>query len=495
MNRLGCCFLEKRIQHARVQHRVQHEDRIHEMVNDAFGIGDRIEPEQNLEEDPNEEARVRLLSIKSDWNIAQSAMDSMVDLLGELVNLELNIPQNFYQAKKLVSKLGLSYNKIHCCINGYMLFYKNDAELENCKFCGHARYKRTLGGKMVSIKAMHYLPLIPRLKRLYASMSSASHMKWHHENRRPPGVLSHPSDGEAWKHFDRTYPDFASEPRNITSDGSGDRVGPDKNSKSNTKKKSWTPKNPNDVPGKLSSQPQMHTSSSGRFYVPFGTGNPVDYHGPRKQRQVCTSYAPHIFRPPTDIGTSRLSSDIYSPFSEPWVLQRVASTSESAPPPPPPPVADDTDTHLVGLVSGDKDMRSRVFIEPDGSMHTRNVAQWLLKETKELDRGPTQLEIFRRTHLLKKTNESDPEVWVKPRAENANAEAVDGVQLAAMSQQITDLSRAFAQSVAQNKVMSKTVKDLKKQVVSMSRRRHRSPFLDSSSKEETESDEFVDTTP
>ncbi|XP_060194944.1 uncharacterized protein LOC132624136 [Lycium barbarum] len=40
-------------------------------------------------------------------------------------------------------------------------------------------------------------------------------MRWHSENRRTPGVLCHPSDGEAWKHFDRTYPDFASEPRNI----------------------------------------------------------------------------------------------------------------------------------------------------------------------------------------------------------------------------------------------------------------------------------------
>ena len=142
-------------------------------------------------------------------------MDSMVGLLSELVNPELNIPQNFYQAKKLVSKLGLSYNRIHCCINGCMLFYKNDVELENCKFCGHSRYKRTPGEKMISIKAMHYLPLIPRLKRFYASMSSAPYMKWHHENRRPPGILSHPSDGEAWKHFDRTYLDFASEPRNI----------------------------------------------------------------------------------------------------------------------------------------------------------------------------------------------------------------------------------------------------------------------------------------
>ncbi|KAM3238492.1 hypothetical protein P3L10_013524 [Capsicum annuum] len=213
--------------------------RIGFMVNDAFGIGDGMESERNLE-DPNEEARgfyqnseeathplcegslhsalsvaVRLMSIKSDWNVAQAAMDSMVSLLGKLVNPELNIPQNFYQAKKLVSKLGLSYSRIDCCINGCMLFYKNDAELENCKFYGHARYKRTPGGKMVSIKAMHYLPLIPRLKRLYASMSSTPHMKWHHENKRPPGVLSHPLDGEAWKHFDRTYPDFVSELRNV----------------------------------------------------------------------------------------------------------------------------------------------------------------------------------------------------------------------------------------------------------------------------------------
>jgi len=62
---------------------------------------------------------------------------------------------------------------------------------------------------------MHYLPLIPRLKRLYASMSSAPHMRWHYENRREPRVLCHPSDGEAWKHFDKMYPEFASEPTNV----------------------------------------------------------------------------------------------------------------------------------------------------------------------------------------------------------------------------------------------------------------------------------------
>ena len=62
---------------------------------------------------------------------------------------------------------------------------------------------------------MHYFPLIPRLQRLYASRSSASHMRWHHEYRREDGVLCHPSDGEAWKQFDQLHHDFASEPRNV----------------------------------------------------------------------------------------------------------------------------------------------------------------------------------------------------------------------------------------------------------------------------------------
>jgi len=40
-------------------------------------------------------------------------------------------------------------------------------------------------------------------------------MRWHHEHKRPPGVMAHPSDSEAWKHLDASYPSFAAEPRNV----------------------------------------------------------------------------------------------------------------------------------------------------------------------------------------------------------------------------------------------------------------------------------------
>ena len=62
---------------------------------------------------------------------------------------------------------------------------------------------------------MHYLPLIPRLRRLYASKRTVVHMRWHYEHCQESGVLRHPSDGLAWKHFDQKYPNFAAEPRNI----------------------------------------------------------------------------------------------------------------------------------------------------------------------------------------------------------------------------------------------------------------------------------------
>ncbi|XP_019251004.1 PREDICTED: uncharacterized protein LOC109229914 [Nicotiana attenuata] len=157
---------------------------MHEIVSNAFGIHPGVQSQQNIDESPNDKTKhfyelleaasrplykdsihselslaVRLLTIKSDWNISQAAMNAIIGLMGE--------------------------------------------EVTNAK------------AKKVPIKRMHYLPIIPRLKRLYASMSSAPHMRWHRENRRAPGVLCHPSDGEAWKHFDRMYPDFSNEPRNV----------------------------------------------------------------------------------------------------------------------------------------------------------------------------------------------------------------------------------------------------------------------------------------
>jgi len=62
---------------------------------------------------------------------------------------------------------------------------------------------------------MFYFPIIPRLQRLYASMESASQMRWHFENRKDDELLRHPCDGEAWNHFDKIYPNSACDPWHV----------------------------------------------------------------------------------------------------------------------------------------------------------------------------------------------------------------------------------------------------------------------------------------
>jgi len=49
---------------------------------------------------------------------------------------------------------------------------------------------------------------------MFASMQTAQPMTWHDENNIQ-GMVRHPSDGQAWKHFDRKHPSFTSDPHNV----------------------------------------------------------------------------------------------------------------------------------------------------------------------------------------------------------------------------------------------------------------------------------------
>ena len=62
---------------------------------------------------------------------------------------------------------------------------------------------------------MYYFPIGERLMRLFESKTTAEYMTWHWDFHRNEGVMIHPSDSEAWKHFDIMHPEFAREPRNV----------------------------------------------------------------------------------------------------------------------------------------------------------------------------------------------------------------------------------------------------------------------------------------
>ncbi|XP_015160874.1 uncharacterized protein [Solanum tuberosum] len=159
----------------------------------------------------------RMLNIKIENNMSQRGYNQMMQLLKEALPEDNMVLDSYYQTKKLVRSLGLPVEKIDCCESGCMLYWGDDEHLTCCTFCGHERYKHRVGSrkrKLVPYKKMYYFPLIPRLQRLYAP-ATATDMRWHHEHTKEDGVMRHPSDSKAWKHFNETHHFFAVEPRNV----------------------------------------------------------------------------------------------------------------------------------------------------------------------------------------------------------------------------------------------------------------------------------------
>ncbi|XP_057997364.1 uncharacterized protein LOC131176329 [Hevea brasiliensis] len=139
----------------------------------------------------------RLLNIKSEFNMSENCYNRILLLLKELLTEDAKLPNDYYRTKQIVAKLGL----IDVCNTGYILYYKHNKDRRDCPKCGHPRYKpsRISDGKQKDIpyKVLRYFPLTPRLQRLYMSTKTVEHMRWHWKTHRAPGVMSHPSDGDA----------------------------------------------------------------------------------------------------------------------------------------------------------------------------------------------------------------------------------------------------------------------------------------------------------
>ncbi|XP_038975417.1 uncharacterized protein LOC120106535 [Phoenix dactylifera] len=216
------------------------------MVMEVMGPEEELHlgsaPEANHEEEPNKDAAdfysllkdaevplwegckkhsklsaiSQLLNCKSKFNMSISCYDRIMKIVKNMLPESEKLPPDFYQSKKMLRKLGLKYTSIDVCENNCMLFYKETENLIECTICGHLRYKlrRNDGGgrrKDVPYRRLQYLPITPRLQRLFMSSKTAENMSWHVKEGDSDEMV-HPACGEAWKHFDRIHPSFSIEP-------------------------------------------------------------------------------------------------------------------------------------------------------------------------------------------------------------------------------------------------------------------------------------------
>ncbi|CAL5428865.1 unnamed protein product [Camellia sinensis] len=151
---------------------------------------------------------IKMLHVKVYNKWSNKSFDMVMQVFKDILpECDPTVPWTLYDAKKFLRDLDLGYETIHSCKNDCALFWKESANLEKCPTCDACRYKlNDDGGKKIRHKVLQYFPLTPRLKRLYMSKKTAADMRWHNEKRVDNDILRHPSDGEAWKAFDKQHP-------------------------------------------------------------------------------------------------------------------------------------------------------------------------------------------------------------------------------------------------------------------------------------------------
>jgi hypothetical protein len=88
------------------------------------------------------------------------------------------LPKDMYHSKTIIKGLGMDYENIAVCKNNCMLFMEEHVGEKKCLKCGQSRFVEVVnveGDKVrtdVAHKQLRYLPLTPRVKRLFLSKKS-----------------------------------------------------------------------------------------------------------------------------------------------------------------------------------------------------------------------------------------------------------------------------------------------------------------------------------
>ncbi|XP_021839292.2 uncharacterized protein [Spinacia oleracea] len=156
-------------------------------------------------------AVLKLYNLKARGGVPDDIFTGFLKLVKEMLPAENVLPDQNYEARKMLSSVSMGYEKIHACPNDCILYRKEYASLENCPECNNPRYKK----KKVPSKDMWYFPIVPRFRRLISIAEEAKKLTWHADERLKDGLLRHPADSPQWIKIDNDFEDFGSEDRNL----------------------------------------------------------------------------------------------------------------------------------------------------------------------------------------------------------------------------------------------------------------------------------------
>jgi hypothetical protein len=114
----------------------------------------------------------RVMAFKLQYSMSRDTFDGLLMVIGSLLLEDHVLPKSMYEPQKLLCALKMTYEHIHDCPKGCVLFRKEYVEAKYCRKCKSSRFmevdfgdgqKRQLD---IPLTILQHLPFIPRIQRL-----------------------------------------------------------------------------------------------------------------------------------------------------------------------------------------------------------------------------------------------------------------------------------------------------------------------------------------
>jgi hypothetical protein len=109
---------------------------------------------------------------KSQYSMSRDAFDGLLTVIGSLLLDDHVMPKSMYEALKM------TYEQIHACPKGCVLFRKEYAEAKYCPKCKSSRFMEVDSGDGqkrqldIPLTILRHLPFIPKIQHLYMTEES-----------------------------------------------------------------------------------------------------------------------------------------------------------------------------------------------------------------------------------------------------------------------------------------------------------------------------------
>lgn len=148
--------------------------------------------------------------------VSKEALSQLLSILHHFILPAGNqLPSSYATAFGLIKSLLVSEEDYHCCINDCVIFRGVNKDDTHCPKCNEARYVQ---GKDIPRKRFKYLPLMPRLQRLF-SIACISQLLQNHSlttNEVLPTKVSDIHQTETWRKWYSPEGPFAGDARGIS---------------------------------------------------------------------------------------------------------------------------------------------------------------------------------------------------------------------------------------------------------------------------------------